>query len=176
MPKIVKDAKNRILAAAREQLLSEGTIAIRTVAQECGISVGSVYNYYDGKIALVVSVLIDDWKEILKDMQERCEKAASLQEGLSEVYDLMNGFTGRYRYIWRSLGSDENTLQQRSLRHSELMEYLAEPIGTLLRRFGRPEDLRMVRMLSEMCLTVTVTEDLTKEDLLLCGAYITGNV
>lgn len=175
MPKIVKDAQNRILAAAKNQLLRDGTIAIRKVAQECGISVGSVYNYFDGKIALVVAVLMGDWQNILLEMNKRCENASSLAEGLSDVYDLMNGFTGRYRYIWRTLGSDEYALQQRALRHRELMDYLAQPIGTLLRRFGRPEDLRMVRMLSEVCLTVTITEDLTKDDLLLCGAYITGN-
>ena len=48
-------SKEQILETSRELIRQQGWTAvnIRTVAAACGVSVGSIYNYFDSKSALV---------------------------------------------------------------------------------------------------------------------------
>ena len=48
-------SKDDILAASREIISREGlpAVSIRSVAAACGVSVGSIYNYFDSKAELV---------------------------------------------------------------------------------------------------------------------------
>ena len=54
MNKVVT-SKDEILHRSRELIRKRGlsAISIRSVAAACGVSVGSVYNYFDSKAALV---------------------------------------------------------------------------------------------------------------------------
>ena len=47
----VVTSKEEILAASRELIRSQGwqAVNIRSVAAACGVSVGSIYNYYGSK-------------------------------------------------------------------------------------------------------------------------------
>lgn len=68
MNKIVV-SKEIILDAAKNIAFKEGLskINIRTTAAACGISVGSVYNYFPSKSDLVIAVIEDFWRSIFKD-------------------------------------------------------------------------------------------------------------
>lgn len=59
-------SKEEILKASRELLQRQGwsAINIRSVAAACGVSVGSIYNYFDSKTALVSAVVESVWCEI----------------------------------------------------------------------------------------------------------------
>lgn len=64
-------SKEAILSACLELLEKEGMQAlnIRTVAQSCGISVGSVYNYFPSKADLLSSAVQHVWHEIFRAEQ-----------------------------------------------------------------------------------------------------------
>ena len=51
MPKIIKDPEERILQAARKRLLDSdlSSFSLRGVASDCGIAVGTIYNYFKDK-------------------------------------------------------------------------------------------------------------------------------
>ena len=51
----VVTSKEEILRASRELIRQKGwdAVNIRSVAAACGVSVGSIYNYFDSKAALV---------------------------------------------------------------------------------------------------------------------------
>ena len=59
-------SKDDILAASREIISREGlpAVSIRSVAAACGVSVGSIYNYFDSKAALVGAAVESVWCEI----------------------------------------------------------------------------------------------------------------
>ena len=59
-------SKDDILAASREIISREGlpAVSIRSVAAACGVSVGSIYNYFDSKAELVGSAVESVWREI----------------------------------------------------------------------------------------------------------------
>ena len=62
----VVTSKEEILRASRELIRQQGwsTVSIRSVAAACGVSVGSIYNYFDSKAALVGAAVESVWCEI----------------------------------------------------------------------------------------------------------------
>lgn len=59
-------SREKILKVSRELIRREGwsAISIRSVASACGVSVGSIYNYFDSKSALVSATVESIWCEI----------------------------------------------------------------------------------------------------------------
>lgn len=59
-------SKEDILKTSRELIRRQGwpAVNIRSVAAACGVSVGSIYNYFDSKAALVSSTVESVWREI----------------------------------------------------------------------------------------------------------------
>lgn len=62
----VVTSKEAILTVCRELAVSGGlqSLNIRTVADKCNVSVGSIYNYFPSKSALVTAVIQDIWQRI----------------------------------------------------------------------------------------------------------------
>lgn len=102
MPKIIEKLPQRLLEEARQQLTEMGYTAlnIRTVAKNCGVGVGTVYNYYSSKDALVAEVLLLDWRECLT----RIRAAASADHGMEEimrvVYQELSAFNNQYENLF----------------------------------------------------------------------------
>lgn len=59
-------SKEEILKTSRELIQREGwsAVNIRSVAAACGVSVGSIYNYFDSKAALMSVTVESVWCEI----------------------------------------------------------------------------------------------------------------
>ena len=64
----VVTSKEDILKTSRELILRQGwsAVNIRCVAAACGVSVGSIYNYFDSKAALVSATVESVWCEIFR--------------------------------------------------------------------------------------------------------------
>lgn len=64
----VVTSKEEILKTCRELIQRQGwsAVNIRTVAAACGVSVGSIYNYFDSKSALVGAAVESVWCEIFR--------------------------------------------------------------------------------------------------------------
>ena len=59
-------SKEEILKTSRELIQQKGwsAVNIRSVAAACGVSVGSIYNYFDSKAALMSATVESVWCEI----------------------------------------------------------------------------------------------------------------
>ncbi|MDO5330590.1 MAG: TetR/AcrR family transcriptional regulator [Bacillota bacterium] len=93
MPKILDAPKEHIIAAAREELLSEGVkgFNIRPVAKNSGVAIGTIYNYYGNKTSLIVAVILDNWKQIKKELDAKCHDV-SKEEAVRLSYDAIAAF------------------------------------------------------------------------------------
>ena len=62
----VVTSKEEILKTSRELIQQQGwsAVNIRSVAAACGVSVGSIYNYFDSKATLVGATVESVWCEI----------------------------------------------------------------------------------------------------------------
>lgn len=78
---IAVTSKEEILTASRRLIQQAGwsSVNIRSVAAACGVSVGSIYNYFDSKSALVEATVESVWCEIFR----RPEDGAAFQDTLS---------------------------------------------------------------------------------------------
>lgn len=60
MPKIIENLKDRLLQEAQRQMdqCGYGALTIRGIAKGCGVGVGTVYNYFPSKDALLATYLL----------------------------------------------------------------------------------------------------------------------
>ena len=71
MPKIIANVKDQIICEAKRQIDRYGyeSTTIRSVASECGIAVGTVYNYFKSKDMLVASFILQDWMSAVDSLR-----------------------------------------------------------------------------------------------------------
>ena len=65
-------SKEEILKTSRKLIREQGCAAvnIRSVAAACGVSIGSIYNYFDSKAALIEAAVESIWFEIFHRQDE----------------------------------------------------------------------------------------------------------
>ena len=119
-------SKEEILRISRELIRREGwsAVNIRSVAAACGVSVGSLYHYFDSKAALVGATVESVWCEIF----HRPEDSAvfqDIQSCLTWLYGRMEYGGKQYPgfFTLHSLGfmgeekSDGKRLMQQTWQH-----------------------------------------------------------
>ena len=93
----VVTSKEQILNTSRELLQTEGckSINIRAVATACGVSVGSIYNYFDSKEELVRETVESIWFEIFH-LFEQDESYGDIITCVKELYQRMEEGCEKY--------------------------------------------------------------------------------
>lgn len=102
MPKIIDNAREQIMEAAKRLLMekSYAGVSMRAVACECGISVGTIYNYFKDKETLIASFMLDDWLKMIRSMQPVCENAAVPSEAFACIYQGLSAYMQRYAAVF----------------------------------------------------------------------------
>ena len=133
----VVTSKEDILKASRTLIQKEGwsAINIRSVASACGVSVGSIYNYFDSKAALMGAAVESVWCEIF----HRPEDGAVFQDTLACITWLY----GRMEYGCKQypgffslhslgfLGEDKSDGRQKM---QQTWQHILEGLCSVLRR------------------------------------------
>ena len=72
MRKKDQEIQTALLASARRIACTDGVdaINIRNIASEVGVSVGTVYNYYDSKQAVLLALTEEYWQGVLEELQQ----------------------------------------------------------------------------------------------------------
>lgn len=122
----VVTSKDEILKTSRELIRSQGwsAISIRSVAAACGVSVGSIYNYFDSKAELVGATVESVWCEIFR-RPEDATVFQDVQACVTWMYERMAYGCQRYPgfFTLHSLGfvreerSDGKVLMQQTCQH-----------------------------------------------------------
>jgi AcrR family transcriptional regulator len=94
--------KERILSSAKEIALTEGMtkIDIRTVAKNCGIASGTVYNYFHSKGDLLVAVIEDFWEDAFKNIDWRIFAHNDFYTNLEKMYNILNEYLNKFKENW----------------------------------------------------------------------------
>ena len=140
MPKVIENIRKTILTTAKNTLLADGYegLSLRGVSKQCNIAVGTIYNYFPSKLALIAAIMLEDWTKQLAKMQENCAGAENVETGIKSIFYSLREFSVLYQSVWSmSMHSKEvrdEMLNGRS-RHQMLMEQVAGVIRVLLERF-----------------------------------------
>ena len=130
MPKIIENLENRLIEEARKQIEEAGysAVTIRSVAKGCGVGVGTVYNYFPSKDALVASWLLLDWKECIAAIQAAGRDSDDAAPVVRCIYDQLQQFAQRHQTLFQDAAAAEGFAGSFSRYHGLLRQQLAEPL------------------------------------------------
>lgn len=128
MPKIIENVREQLLAVAKKQIEERGyaNTTIRSVAGECGLAVGTVYNYFKSKDMLIATFVAEDWIAILSDI--RANPESDPRALLRKIYDALIFFAEKQSALFRDPDAAKVFSAVFSDRHKTLRGQLAELI------------------------------------------------
>lgn len=136
----VVTSKEEILKASRELIQEKGwsAVNIRSVAAACGVSVGSIYNYFASKTELVGAAVESVWCEIF----HRPENEGVFQDTQACVmwmYERMEYGCKQYPgfFTLHSMGFMQEDKADGKRRMQETWEHIRMGLCSVLRRDGR---------------------------------------
>jgi AcrR family transcriptional regulator len=131
MPKIIENLKDRLIAEAKRQIeeAGYGAVTIRSVASSCGVGVGTVYNYFPSKEALIATHLLEDWSVCVDTIRQEAELSETAEPVLKCMYEQLTGFADRHQAIFRDETAASGFAGSFSQYHDRLRSQLAMPLG-----------------------------------------------
>lgn len=130
MPKIIKNLEDRLLEEAARQIRASGygAMTVRSVAKACGIGVGTVYNYFPSKEALVAAYMLEDWKQRIAAIRAVSSDSENPQPVMLCIYDHLNAFADRHAAVLKDEAAAAGFAGAFSQYHSLLRDQLAQPV------------------------------------------------
>ena len=132
--------KEEILKTSCALIQEQGwsAVSIRSVAAACGVSVGSIYNYFDSKAELVSATVESVWREIF----HRPEDAAVFQDVQACViwmYERMNYGCKQYPgfFTLHSLGFLRENKSDGRRRMQQTWQHILDGLCLVLKRDAR---------------------------------------
>ena len=119
-------SKEEILHTTRELIMEQGwsEVNIRSVAAACGVSVGSIYNYFSSKAELVGALVENVWYEVfhhspeMEVMQDTCSCLSWIYNRLEYGCRQYPGFFSKHSLrFMQEEKSDGKRLMQHTWQH-----------------------------------------------------------
>lgn len=133
----VVTSKEEILKTSRELIQQQGwsAVNIRSVAAACGVSVGSIYNYFDSKAELVGATVESVWCEIF----HRPEDGAVFEDTqacIAWMYERMEYGCKQYPgfFTLHSLGFMREDKSDGKRRMQQTWQHILEGLCSVLKR------------------------------------------
>ncbi len=156
MPKILENAREKVIAEARRQLVKSGYagMTIRSVAGACGLGVGTVYNYFESKDMLIASLMLEDWQRALSSM--RCGSDGEPMAVLRNVYAAIRDFSELYSKLFADGSASAAYAGSFQVRHRQLLSQLSEILRPMCERCGKSDSKFLPEFVAEALLTWAV--------------------
>ena len=130
MPKIIENLREKLVAEARRQVEACGysALTIRSVANACGVGVGTVYNYFSSKDALVAAFMLEDWQQCMDAVTQTGQQTQQPRPVLECMYTQLRRFALRHQSIFADEAAVANFSGSPSPYHSLLRSQMAQPL------------------------------------------------
>lgn len=130
MPKIIENLEEKLILEARRQIAESGYAAttIRSVAKGCGVGVGTVYNYFPSKDALIATYLLSDWRDTMAVVEAVSTYSQEPKAVCLCIYDQLQQFCRRHAAVFRDEAAAAEFSGAFSQYHSMLRSQLAAPL------------------------------------------------
>jgi len=132
MPKIIKDLREKLLNEARRQIDLYGykDTTVRSVARECSVGVGTVYNYFESKDMMIASFMAEEWRECMLRMSE-CVKTSD--NPLLCVYNGIKYYSESHEKLFCDTDAKKVFNSAFSERHLMLRDQIADILKDICR-------------------------------------------
>ena len=130
MPKIIENLTQRLLEEARKQCeeLGYSAMTIRSVAKGCGVGVGTVYNYFPSKDALLATYMLSDWNRCMDAIHAVSTYSDTAMPVLRCMYDQLVGFAKLHHNVFSDEAAAASFAGSFSSYHMLLRSQLAQPL------------------------------------------------
>ncbi len=130
MPKILPDLKENLLREV-ERLLDRGgygAVTIRAVATGCGVSVGTVYNYFPSKEDMLAEYLLVDWRAAVAAIEEAAATAEDPEPVARCIHEQLLAYAHTHRAVFQAEAAQGSFAGSFSPYHTLLRRQLAHPL------------------------------------------------
>lgn len=109
MPKIIENAREKLIQEGRRVLINSSykNLNIRVIVKNCNIGIGTFYNYFKNKDELVIEIFKEDWKKILRIIDEMKENDIEFKFKLEKIYIYINNFLENYMPIFYEISTSK---------------------------------------------------------------------
>ncbi len=130
MPKILTDLKKNILQEVKRLLETGGynAVTVRAVAQGCGVGVGTVYNYFPSKEAMLAAFLLEDWRQCVTTIEQVADTAENARTVAAAIQEQLIRYAHNHGPIFRDEAVRGAFSGFFSQHHSRLRGHLAAPL------------------------------------------------
>ena len=152
MPKIIENLEARMIDEAKRQIEAQGygAMTIRSVASGCGVGVGTVYNYFPSKDALVATYMLEDWKTCIAEVEAVSAESQDPAPVVQSICLQLRRYVARHQAVFQDEAARAAFAGSISRYHALLRQQLAAP----LRRFC--SDAFTPQFIAEALLTWTM--------------------
>ena len=137
MPGPVENAEQLILDHAREVLLAGGyrRFSMRRVARASGLALGTLYNYYPTKRALMGRLMADYWDRFFAENVALGAAGAGIHDQLRTLYVRLGEFVALFEASWlEAEDRPAKTGWRRSPTEQAYIQRLYDTVAELLAR------------------------------------------
>ncbi len=156
MPKIIENVKEQLLDEAKRQITECGyaKTTIRSVSTACGLAIGTVYNYFPSKDMLIASVMAEDWKLCLQQMETYLsDEPEKIVRG---IYGSLTEYMQKYHTLFCDRDAAKVYATMFSERHQQLRSQLANFVRPICNKATVPDKDFLAEWIAESLLTWTV--------------------
>ncbi len=154
MPKMIENLRERLMEEARQQTTQNGysAMTIRSVAAACGVGVGTVYNYFPSKDALLAAFMLEDWQKCMEAIDACAQASGAEKEILRCMYDQLTIFLQLHNGVFCDREAGSRFGKTMGDYHGMLREQLAKPLRSLC------DDTFTADFIAEAMLTWTIQQ------------------
>ena len=158
MPKVLPHLREQLINAARRQVEKSGyaNTTIRSVAGECGVGVGTVYNYFPSKDILIATFMLEDWQGCLARMKEGAD--ADPAALLLHIHKELCDFSQKHSALFRDAEASKVFIGAFSERHRQLRSQLSEIILPVCPPSPGEDRTFLAEFIAESLLSWTMSE------------------
>lgn len=158
MPKIIDNARAQILDTARRHAMEKAYsgLSMREVAKESGVSVGTLYNYFENKETLFATFMLDDWLQIIEEIKPVCENASDPSVAFRCIHDGLLKFHDMYQPLFNSHSAEQIYNNSVHRYHTILSGQLAELLKPVAARASEGDCAFLAEFAAESLLTWTL--------------------
>lgn len=115
MPKILQNPRETILKEGYALLEEKGykSFSMRELANRCEIGLGTVYNYFENKMAIVGEIFSFTWSEIIESLKTVKDKDIVFEEKIKLIYLGLEKFLVYHKEVFFELTREEKSIENK---------------------------------------------------------------